>query len=168
VAGDHTVTGDALLIALGRHPNVKALDLENAGVAYSHQGIEVDDQLRTTQPHVFAVGDCLGTYQFTHYAGWQAAIAVRNALLPLASRGLRETVPWTTFTDPEVAHAALTEAHAREQLGDLVEVTEWPITKVDRPRAEVDTRGFVKVVHKGGNVLGVTVVSERAGELIQE
>jgi pyruvate/2-oxoglutarate dehydrogenase complex dihydrolipoamide dehydrogenase (E3) component len=137
-------------------------------VVYDAQGIRVDDKLRTSQPHIYAAGDCIGGYQFTHYAGWQAAIAVRNALLHLASTGVRETVPWTTFTDPEVARAGLTEEQARERFGDAVEILEWPMTKVDRPRAEVDTEGFVKLVHRGGKVLGVTILSQRAGELIQE
>ena len=168
VAGDHTAVGDALLVAVGRQPNVEGLDLEKAGVAYSDRGIAVDDKLRSRQPHIFAAGDCLGTHQFTHYAGWQAAIAVSNALLPVALKGVRQTVPWTTFTDPEVAHAGLTEAQARERFGAGVEALSWPMTRVDRPRTAGDTRGFVKVVHKGGSVLGASVVSERAGELIQE
>jgi pyruvate/2-oxoglutarate dehydrogenase complex dihydrolipoamide dehydrogenase (E3) component len=168
LAGGEEVVGDALLVAVGRRPNVAGLDLEKAGVVYDAQGIRVDDKLRTSQPHIYAAGDCIGGYQFTHYAGWQAAIAVRNALLPLASTGVRETVPWTTFTDPEVARAGLTEEQARERFGDAVEILEWPMTKVDRPRAEVDTEGFVKLVHRGGKVLGVTILSQRAGELIQE
>jgi pyruvate/2-oxoglutarate dehydrogenase complex dihydrolipoamide dehydrogenase (E3) component len=167
-AGGRTVTGDALLVAVGRRPNVEGLHLEAADVAYSPEGIEVDDRLRTSQSHIFAVGDCLGTYQFTHYAGWQAAIAVRNALLPLGAKGVRGMVPWTTFTDPEVAHAGLTEAQARERLGDDVEAVNWPMARVDRARAAVDTAGFVKLVHRGGTVLGATVVCERAGESIQE
>jgi pyruvate/2-oxoglutarate dehydrogenase complex dihydrolipoamide dehydrogenase (E3) component len=168
IAGDDELVGDALLVAVGRRPNVEGLDLEKAGVVYNADGIQVDDKLRTSQPHIYAAGDCIGGYQFTHYAGWQGAIAVRNALLPLASKGVRQTVPWTIFTDPEVAKAGLTEAQARERFGDAVDVLEWPMTKVDRPRAEVDTKGFVKLVHRGGKVLGVTIVSGRAGELIQE
>ncbi len=168
VAGDRTVGGDALLVAVGRQPNVESLGLEKAGVAYTDGGIEVDDKLRTHQPHIFAAGDCLGAHQFTHYAGWQAAIAVSNALLPVALNGVRQTVPWTTFTEPEVAHVGLTEAQARERFGAGVETLSWSMKRVDRPRAEGDTRGFVKVVHRDGSVLGATIVSERAGELIQE
>ena len=78
------------------------------------------------------------------------------------------SVPWTTFTDPEVAHVGLTEAAAREMYGDQVEVTEWPMTKVDRARAEDDTSGVALLVHKKGQVLGATIVAERAGELIHE
>jgi pyruvate/2-oxoglutarate dehydrogenase complex dihydrolipoamide dehydrogenase (E3) component len=162
------LVGDALLVAVGRRPNVAGLDLERAGVAYSARGIEVDDHLRTSQRHIFAAGDCIGSYQFTHYAGWQATIAARNALLPAASKGVKEWVPWTTFTEPEVAHYGMMEDEARERYGDAMAVTTLPMTQVDRARAEVDREGFVKVVHKGGKALGVTIVSARAGELLQE
>jgi pyruvate/2-oxoglutarate dehydrogenase complex dihydrolipoamide dehydrogenase (E3) component len=147
---------------------VQGLDLEKAGVDFSPRGIQVNDKLQTSQPHIYAAGDCIGSYQFTHYAGWQASMAVRNALLPGSSKGVREWVPWTTFTEPEVAHAGLMESEAREKYGDAVSVTDWPMNKVDRARAEVDTRGVVHLVHKGSKLLGVTIVAERAGELIHE
>lgn len=161
------VTGDALLMAVGRRPNVAGLDLEKAGVEYSERGIVVNDHLQTSQPHIYAAGDCLGGYQFTHYADWQARVAVRNLLLPGASNGKRTWVPWTTFTEPEVAHAGLSEAEARDQHGDAVETVQVALENVDRALAEDDTRGFIKVVHKGGDVLGATIVSGRAGESIQ-
>ena len=107
--GGNGLVGDALLLATGRRPTVTGLDLDKAGVLYSEQGIQVDDNLRTSQQHIYAAGDCTGGLQFTHYAGWQAVMAVRNALLPGASKGVTEQVPWTTFTDPEVAHIGLTE-----------------------------------------------------------
>jgi pyruvate/2-oxoglutarate dehydrogenase complex dihydrolipoamide dehydrogenase (E3) component len=140
----HPIVGDTLFAAAGRRPNVEGLDLEKAGVSYSDEGIQVDDDLRTSAHHIYAAGDCIGRHQFTHYAGWQAAIAVRNALLPGASKGIPERVPWTTFTDPEVAHAGLTEEQARTRFGDEVETHEWPMKRVDRARAEGDTAGFVK------------------------
>jgi len=167
--GSAEYVGDTLLLATGRRPNVEALDLEAAGVAYSKKGIQVDDRLRTSQRHIYAAGDCTGGLQFTHYAGWQAFVAVRNALLPGTSRGLSEHVPWTTFTDPEVAHVGLTEAQAREQFGDEMQTCEWPMEKVDRARAEGDTAGYLKLVHKkDGTVLGATIVAGRAGEMISE
>jgi pyruvate/2-oxoglutarate dehydrogenase complex dihydrolipoamide dehydrogenase (E3) component len=165
---DEEIVGDALLIAVGRHPNVEGLDLEKAGVAYSPRGIEVNAKLQTSQPHIYAAGDCIGSYQFTHYAGWQATQAVRNAFYPGASKGRREWVPWTTFTDPEVAHAGLMEAEAREKYGDAVGVHRFSFEQIDRARAEADTEGFVQLVHKGSRVLGVTIVAARAGELIHE
>lgn len=161
-------TADALLVAVGRRPNVAGLDLEKAGVVYTARGIEVDDQLRTSQKHIYAVGDCLGGFQFTHYADWQGRTAVRNALLPGASKGVRAWVPWTTFTEPEVAHAGLTESQARERYGSGVVTSMVPLARIDRPRTESDTEGFIKIVQRKGKVLGVTIVSGKAGESIQE
>ena len=135
----------------------------------ARSGIQVDDHLRTSQRHIYAAGDCTGGYQFTHYAGWQAAMAARNALLPGASKGVTDLVPWTTFTDPEVAHVGLTEAQAREQFGDAVKTCDWPMARVDRARTEGDTDGFIKLVHKqNGTLLGATIVAARAGEMIHE
>jgi len=169
VAGDDEMAGDALLIAAGRRPNVDGLDLEKAGVAHSASGIQVNDDLRTSQRHIYAAGDCIGGPQFTHYAGWQAFMAVRNALLPGASKGITDQVPWTTFTDPEVAHAGLTEAQARDRFGDSVAVSEWPMNRVDRAVTDGRTAGFIKLVHKtDGHLLGATIVAERAGEMIHE
>ncbi|MFQ5858107.1 MAG: dihydrolipoyl dehydrogenase family protein [Anaerolineae bacterium] len=169
VAGGEDVVGDALLVAIGRRPNVDGLDLEKAGVNYTAEGIQVDDQLRTSQKHIYAAGDCIGSFQFTHYAGWQAFMATRNALLPGASKGVSDRVPWTTFTDPEVAHVGLNEAQAREKHGDTVMTCEWPMEQVDRALAEGDTAGFIKIVHKpDGTLLGVTIVAGRAGEMIHE
>jgi pyruvate/2-oxoglutarate dehydrogenase complex dihydrolipoamide dehydrogenase (E3) component len=169
VANDREVEGDALLIASGRRPNVYGLDLEKAGVAYSADGIQVNDHLETSARHIYAAGDCTGGPQFTHYAGWQAFLAVRNALLPGASRGIAEHVPWTTFTDPEVAHVGLTESQAKEKFGQQCETSEWPMARVDRARTEGSTAGFIKLVYKkNGTLLGATVVAERAGEVIHE
>ena len=168
-SGDKVITGDALLVATGRRPNVDNMDLEKAGVEYNTAGIKVDGQLRTSQKHIYAAGDCAGGYQFTHYAGWQAAIAVRNALLPGSTSGIRERVPWTTFTDPEVAHCGLNETQAREQFGESVMTCNWPMEKVDRALAEGDNSGFLKLVHKkDGTLLGATIVCARAGEVIHE
>ena len=169
VVSDGELVGDALLVAVGRRPNVGSLDLERAGVTYSEAGIQVDDHLRTSQRHIYAAGDCLGGYQFTHYAGWQGFMAVRNALLLGGTKGIAERVPWTTFTDPEVAHVGLGEAQARDRFGNDVMICEWPMEHVDRARTEADTSGFIKLVHKqDGTLLGATIVAGRAGEMIHE
>jgi pyruvate/2-oxoglutarate dehydrogenase complex dihydrolipoamide dehydrogenase (E3) component len=168
-AGSNGLVGDALLIAAGRRPNVTGLDLENAGVDYGAEGIQVDDNLRTSQRHIYAAGDCTGSYQFTHYAGWQAAMAVRNALLPGTSRGVTDRVPWATFTDPEVAHVGLSEDQARMGFGDDVMTCHWPMSKVDRARTEGEPAGFIKLIHrKNGTLLGTTIVAAQAGEMIHE
>ena len=162
-------TGDALLVAAGRRPNVETMALEKAGVHYTAEGVPVDDNLQTSVKHIYAAGDVLGGPQFTHYAGFQAFYAARNALFPGSSKGVVQSVPWTTFTDPEVAHAGLTEAEARQRYGDDIGVRLWQMEHVDRAVTEGDTAGFIKAVHrKDGAVIGATVVAGRAGEVIHE
>jgi pyruvate/2-oxoglutarate dehydrogenase complex dihydrolipoamide dehydrogenase (E3) component len=96
-------------------------------------------------------------------------MAVRNALLPGRSTGVTRQVPWTTFTDPEVAHVGLREDQARERFGDDVATCVWPMSRVDRARAEIDTAGFTKLVHRRDlSLLGATIVAARAGEAIHE
>ena len=161
--------GDLLLVASGRKPNVDGLDLEKAGVEYTQKGIKVDDELRTTAKHIYAAGDVLGGYQFSHYAGWQAFQAVRNAMLPGSNSGLTDLVPWVTFTDPEVAHVGFSEQKARSDFGDELKIRRWTLSKVDRAVCENDRNGFIKVIAKAdGSVLGATIVAERAGETITE
>jgi pyruvate/2-oxoglutarate dehydrogenase complex dihydrolipoamide dehydrogenase (E3) component len=161
--------GELLLVASGRKPTVKGLDLEKAGVTYSDKGVPVDDQLRTNVKNIYAAGDVIGGYQFTHFAGWQAFQAVRNALLPGSSSGFTDIVPWVTFTDPEVAHVGMTEAQARVKFGDNVKVTRWEMDRTDRAVCENDVDGFIKVVSKkDGTILGATMVAGRAGEAITE
>ena len=166
---DLELEGDALLLAVGRRPSFEGLELEKAGVAYSTSGIEVNNRLRTNRRHIYAAGDCVGGYQFTHYAAWQGFMAVRNAILPGTTKGVLDQVPWATFTDPEIARAGLSEAQARARLGEAVMVCNWPLERVDRALAEGESTGFVKLLHKeDGTVLGATIAAPRAGEMIQE
>jgi pyruvate/2-oxoglutarate dehydrogenase complex dihydrolipoamide dehydrogenase (E3) component len=166
---DEEVRGDLLLIACGRKPTVAGLDLEKAGVTYSDEGIPVDDRLRTNVKNIYAAGDVTGGYQFTHFAGWQAFQAVRNALLPGNNSGLTDLVPWVTFTDPEVAHVGLTEEQARDKFGENLRVCRCDLSRTDRAICEDDHDGFTKVIaKKNGILLGATVVNRRAGETITE
>ena len=163
------VSGDAMLLAVGRRADLSRLELERAGVDYGPNGIRVNQSLRTSQRHIYAAGDCLGGFQFTHYAGWQGFMAVRNALLPGSTSAVLDRVPWTTFTEPEVAHIGLTEQQARDRNGNRVEVTNWPMAQVGRALTDGASAGFVKLVHQpNGRLLGATVVSRRAGEMIHE
>jgi pyruvate/2-oxoglutarate dehydrogenase complex dihydrolipoamide dehydrogenase (E3) component len=124
----------------------------------------VDDRLRTSQRGIYAAGDCIGSYLFIHCAGRQGVTAARNALLPGATRGTRDWVPWTTLTQPEVAHAGFTEQQAREKWGNRVGTMEWPLVQLDRAQTELDTQGFINLVMgEKGALLGVTVVVDRAG-----
>lgn len=168
-AGASELEGDLLLVAAGRRPTVDGLDLEKAGVSFSNNGIVVDSQLRTNVKHIYAAGDVTGGYQFTHFAGWQAFQAVRNALLPGSSSGLTDLVPWVTFTDPEVAHIGLTEAQAKQQFGDAVQVRRWALNHTDRAVSDGEREGFTKLIAKSdGTILGATIVAPRAGEAITE
>lgn len=168
-AGNDTITCDALLVAVGRRPSVEGLDLEQAGVEYTGQGIRVNDYLRTSQPDMYAAGDCTGGLQFSHYAGWQGFMATRNALLPVRIKGVSEVVPWCIFTDPETAQVGMTEPRAREKHGDDVRTCKWPMNRVDRARNEGEQTGFLKLVYRrNGTLLGVTIVAAQAGEMINE
>lgn len=167
-AGSRELAGDFLLVAAGRKPTVDGLDLERAGISFSNRGITVDSQLRTNVKHIYAAGDVTGGFQFTHYAGWQAFQAVRNALLPGSSSGLTDLVPWVTFTDPEVAHIGLTEAKAKEQFGDAVQVRRLDMSHTDRAVCDGETQGFTKLITQSDVILGATIVAPRAGEAITE
>jgi pyruvate/2-oxoglutarate dehydrogenase complex dihydrolipoamide dehydrogenase (E3) component len=169
--GGRTGQGDKLLLALGRRPNVAGLGLEQAGVRCdTKRGIAIDAYLRTSVPHIFACGDVTGPYQFTHAAGFQAAVAVRNALFPrLKGKAHLEPIPWTTFTDPEVARVGQTEAEARRAHGTVL-VLRADFAHADRAQAEGQTAGFVKLIVTPwrGRILGGHIVGPQAGELIQE
>lgn len=164
-----SIEGDVLLLAVGKRPNIAGLNLEAAGVRLEDDNLVLDDRLRTSQRHILAAGDVTGGPQFTHYAGWQAVQAVRNALLPLSSRGTRSLVPWATFTDPEVAQAGLTESQAQVEYGDKVQVTRLPMTRADRAMTEGKPAGFMKLVHlPDGRLLGATIVALNASEMIND
>ena len=151
--GGSEIVGDALLLAVGRTPNINGLGLESAGVVHGPEGIQVNNRLRTSQKRILAAGDCAGGYQFTHYAAWQGFMAVRNAFMPgLAVKAVLDHVPWTTFTDPEVAHVGFTESAARAKFGDGVRLSHWPMNKVDRAITELDDSGFIKII---GNYIPV-------------
>jgi len=160
------VEGSDLLIAAGRAPNVEGLGLEDAGVAYDRRGIEVDRRLRTTNKRIFAIGDCVGAFQFTHVASYHAGIVIRNALFRLPAKVDYRALPWVTFTDPELAQVGKTEAEARAD-GGAVEVLRWPYQDNDRARTERVTDGMIKaVITRRGRVLGASIVGAHAGELI--
>jgi pyruvate/2-oxoglutarate dehydrogenase complex dihydrolipoamide dehydrogenase (E3) component len=179
--GDHVVTFqadgvdgelvvDAILVAVGRAPNVESLDLEASGVRYdARQGITVDKYLRTSNARIYAVGDVIGGERFTHAAALQARTAVRNALFP-GGKALDERVmPWTTFTEPEVAHLGLSEAQARQRYGGAVRTFVQSMRGVDRAVTDGVTEGFVKLVATAhGKLLGAQIVAPHAGEYINE
>ncbi len=160
--------GQEILVAAGRAPTVKNLGLENAGVDLEKKGIKVNERLRTTAENVYAAGDITGKYLFTHVAEYQGRAALRNALFPFESKVDHRVVPWTTFTDPEVARVGLTEQQARERHGD-VRVFRQAFGDVDRALADGETEGFAKIVTgRGGRILGGHIIGQDAGNLIHE
>lgn len=165
------ILGDHILVATGRVPNVQNMGLDDIGVQIT-KGIQVNEKLETAVKGVFAAGDCTGDAQFTHYAGYQGAIAARNILLPFTDPGVLSEVPSTTFTDPEVASFGLTEEAALAQYGEgAVSISFRPMSKVDRAVCEgKDDHGFIKIIYQSKNkqLLGATIMAPVAGELISE
>ncbi len=157
-----------LLVAAGRAPIVERLDLEKAGVAHTRQGITVDASQRTSNRHVWAIGDCNGLYAFTHMAGYEASLFIRGALFRAPARLDASIVPWSTYTDPELAQVGLSEHAAREKHGEAIKVLRWKLAENDRAQTERETDGMVKAItDRSGRILGATIVAPHAGELIQ-
>jgi len=169
--GTHdVVVGSHLLVAVGRRVNVEGLDLEAGNVAFDEARVLNDAYLRSpSNKRVWVVGDIAGREKFTHTAGWHASVFVRNALFKAKTRADSSPMPHATYTDPELAQVGLTEAAAKERLGEkAVTVTRWAFHENDRAQAERAAEGFGKlVVGKGGAILGATLVGEGAGDLIQ-
>ena len=158
--------GSHLLMAVGRKPNVERLKLELAGVEYGRGGIEVGDDLRTSNRRVYAIGDVAGRLQFTHVAGYHAGVVIRSILFGLPSKARQDHIPWATYTDPELAQVGLTEAEARKRHPGKVEVARFELEENDRAQAELKTAGLVKVVVVKGRPVGASIVGASAGDLI--
>ena len=166
---EREIVVDRILIAAGRKPNIEGLGLEKIGVTVGKRGVEVNKKLQTTVTNIYAAGDVVGHYLFTHVAAFQATQIVRNIFFPGSSAINYSVVPWTTFCDPEVARCGLTEAEAREKYGK-VDVFKVDLHDVDRAVAEGETKGFIKVIATRwkGKILGVHLVGPTAGEVIHE
>ena len=163
---------DQLLCAVGRSPRVTGYGLEELGIPLTpRRTIETNAYLQTLYPNIYAVGDVAGPFQFTHTAAHQAWYAAVNALFGRFRRFKADyrVIPWTTFTDPEVARVGLSETEAKEQ-GIAHEVTRYGIDDLDRAIADGTAHGFVKVLTVPGQdrILGVTIVGEHAGDLLAE
>lgn len=165
--GGEEITGSHLLVATGRAPNVEALGLEAAGVAYSNQGISVDRRLRTTSQDIYAIGDVIGGFQFTHQASYHAGIVIQNCLFRIPAKVDDSSVPWVTYTEPELANAGLSAAQLAERHSGG-KVLEASFADNDRARAEGGADGAIKVmVDRRGHIKGVSIVGPSAGELLQ-
>jgi pyruvate/2-oxoglutarate dehydrogenase complex dihydrolipoamide dehydrogenase (E3) component/uncharacterized membrane protein YdjX (TVP38/TMEM64 family) len=163
---------DKVLIALGRRANTEGLGLDSLGIETRDNGtVETNEYLETRFPNIFACGDVAGPFQFTHVAAHQAWFAAVNGLFGTFRRFKVDyrVIPWTTFTDPEVAHVGITEAQARDNNIDF-ESTRYDLAHLDRAIADGTDQGFVKVITPRGSdqILGVTIVGADAGNLIAE
>jgi pyruvate/2-oxoglutarate dehydrogenase complex dihydrolipoamide dehydrogenase (E3) component len=159
------VTGTHLLVAVGRKANIEKLDLDKAGIAHD-RAIQVGDDLRTTNKKVYAIGDVAGGLQFTHVAGYHGATIIRPILFGLPAKARTDHIPWATYTDPELAQVGLTEAQAKAEHGDKLEVLRFPYHENDRAIAEGKTDGLIKVMVVKGRPVGASIAGAQAGELI--
>ena len=164
------VVVDQILLGVGRAPNVEGLDLEVAGVDYDkHRGVFVNDHLQTSNRRIYAAGDICLQYKFTHTADVSARIVIQNALFLGHKKLSALTIPWVTYTDPEIAHVGLYERDA-EEMGIAVDTLTKPLGAVDRATLDGEEEGFVRIHLKKGTdkILGATVVARHAGEMINE
>ncbi|MFM2433078.1 MAG: hypothetical protein RLZZ511_4292 [Cyanobacteriota bacterium] len=169
--GSQTITVDEILIGAGRQPNVETLNLDAIGIDYDRRkGVIVNDYLQTSQPHIYAAGDCCMDWKFTHAADFAARIVIKNALFApfgLGKSKLRDLImPWVTYTSPEIAHVGLYEHQANQPTTTIT----IPMHTVDRALTDGETQGFVKVLLRQGSdeILGATIVANHAGEMISE
>ena len=161
---------DEILVGTGRAPNVDGLNLESVGVEHDpRNGVKVNDRLQTTNPRIYAAGDVCLEWKFTHAADFAARIVIQNALFLGRKKLSALTMPWATYTDPEIAHVGLYLREARERGLELDTYTRH-FKEVDRALADGEEEGFVKIhTRRGGDeILGATIVARHAGEMISE
>ena len=158
--------GSHLLVAAGRAARTAGLGLEAAGVTFDDKGIHVDNHLRTSNRRVYAAGDVVDGPHFTHVCSYHAGIVIRNALFRIPSQTDYRSLPWVTYTDPELAQVGMTENAARQKHGDDVRIVRVPYRDNDRAQTELQTGGLVKLVaHRRGGILGASILGAHAGEL---
>jgi pyruvate/2-oxoglutarate dehydrogenase complex dihydrolipoamide dehydrogenase (E3) component len=158
------VEGEEILVATGRAPMTQGLELDRAGVELSGAAVLVDNHLRTSTRGIWAAGDVTGGLQFTHVADYMANAALQTAIFPLKKTVNYSTVPWVTYTDPEVAHVGLSQNDAEERGGNTFT---YPFADLDRAIVDGETKGFVKISADGkGRILGATILGHGAGELL--
>jgi len=164
-----TIDGDALLLSVGRKPNVNGLNLDAADIDTNRSGIIVNDRGKTSVKNIYACGDVTGDFQFTHMSEHTAKIAVSNALLKLPMKIDTKHVPWCTYTDPELAHVGATESELQQQ-GTSYATYKLPYSKIDRALTDREATGWIKVYAKewNGRILGVDILGAHAGDMLGE
>lgn len=167
---ENALVYDDVIIAVGRKARLSGFGLEELGIKFDRT-IETDEYLQTLMPNIYAAGDVVGPYQFTHVAAHQAWYAAVNALFGTLKKFKVDyrVIPWTTFIDPEIARVGINEREAAQQDID-VEVTRFEFAELDRAITESERKGFIKVLTPPGKdtILGVTIVGEHAGDLMAE
>ena len=159
---------EAILVALGRTPNATGLGLEKIDIPFNHTGIAVNSSLRTSHHHIYAAGDVIGGHQFTHVAGYEGGVVLRNAIFHLPQKTDYSLVPWCTYTHPALASIGLNEKRAQKA---GIEYTVWSeeFTNNDRGLAEGESIGRIKLLlDRRGTPLGVQILGPQAGELLGE
>jgi pyruvate/2-oxoglutarate dehydrogenase complex dihydrolipoamide dehydrogenase (E3) component len=169
-AGPRQIEAESVLVSVGRRPNTGGLDLERAGVQVHAAGVKVDKHLRTTAKNIYACGDVVPPYLFTHVAEYEAIIAATNACLPLPVRRTNyDNMLWATYTDPELAHAGLTEEQAKQKYGDAIRIYRWEHRDVDRAKTDLASNGLSKFIcDNKGKLLGIHILGHGAAELMHE
>ena len=162
-----SVECERILVAAGRRPAVFGLGLDEAGVEHNAKAVVVDARLRTSQRHIYAVGDVCGPYQFTHMAEYQAGIVLASLLFRVPRKVDYRVIPSVIYTDPEAAQVGLTEEEAQAQ-GIRYEIARFPINEIDRAITDGNDAGFIKILIARGRLAGASLVSAHAGELIHE
>ncbi|MDZ4849034.1 MAG: mercuric reductase [Pirellulaceae bacterium] len=162
-------TIDKLLVAVGRAANVEHLNLEGVGVEFDKKGVKVNDRMQTTNPRIYAAGDVCSPYQFTHAADFMARIVIQNALFKGRKKSSALTIPWCTYTTPELAHVGLNEIDAIEKRV-AIDTYLQHFKDVDRAILEGEDNGFAKIHVKKGTdqIVGATIVARNAGDMISE
>lgn len=163
------VAVDEILVGVGRAPNIEGLELEKGGILYDQAGVKVSDTLQTSNPHVYAAGDICFPYKFTHTADALARILIANALFKGRQKASVLTIPWCTYTDPEIAHVGMYEQDVRDKGLEVTTLT-VPLADIDRAVLDGEGEGFARVhLRKGTDkILGATIVARHAGEMINE
>ncbi|SFT13283.1 NAD(P)/FAD-dependent oxidoreductase [Paenibacillus sp. BC26] len=165
----HQLETDAIFIATGRRPNTDRLGLSDIGIQMDHEHIAVGNTLQTNIPHIYAVGDVIKPFPFTHVAGMEGKIVVANAVLGLKRRVSYDHVPWVTYTDPEIFHLGMTEDEARNKVGDDIRIYKVTLDQVDRFITDQNTEGIVKVITDAkGRILGAHAAGNGAGDWMQQ
>lgn len=158
---------DELLVAVGRTPNIQNLGLEDLGIETTQKGVVVDNRGRTSVETIYACGDIAGRYLFTHSAAYEGVRAVRDMFFPGKGKVVA-SVPWATFTDPELAHAGTTESEAREEHKDGIDTWRMDLEHNDRARADGASEGAIIVITHKKKIVGAHILAPAAGEMIHE